>query len=103
MDPQPCAVIRPTQSRARTDSTVLELHRQLPFLDSSVDGFVFYDEGAVFNHFPSVQDLNSVGLGVAWNVNKYAEVDLSGGFPVNHAVNPQQTGAMYFRILLRFN
>ena len=68
--------------------TNLELHKQLPFLDSSVDGFLFYDEGAVYNHYPPVRNLNSVGAGIAWNVNKFAEVDLSGGIPLKSRGQP---------------
>jgi hemolysin activation/secretion protein len=95
----------PTDAVAGPDGfyTNLELHRQLPFLNGSVDGFIFYDQGAVYNHYPSVQDLNALGLGIAWNVNKFAELDLSGGFPLNHVVNPQPVGQLYFRFLLRFD
>jgi hemolysin activation/secretion protein len=95
----------PTDAVAGPDGfySNLEVHRQLPFLNSSVDAYVFYDEGAVYNHFPRVQDLNSLGLGVAWNVNKYAEVDVSGGFPLNRVVNPQPVGELYFRFILRFD
>ena len=95
----------PTDAVAGPDGfyTNLELHRQLPFLNGSVDGFIFYDQGAVYNHYPSVQDLNALGLGIAWNVNKFEELDLSGGFPLNHVVNPQPVGQLYFRLLLRFD
>ncbi len=81
----------------------LELHHALPFLNGALDAYAFYDEGAVYNHFPAIQDLNSLGLGVSWNVDKYAVADVFAGFPLNDVVNPQPSGILYFRLTLKLD
>ena len=60
----------------------LELHRATPILDTSLDVYAFYDRGAVYNTFPTVQILSSAGAGLAWTLNKYLVAVVSAGsFP----------------------
>lgn len=76
----------------------LELHRGFSIADTSFDAYVFYDHGAVYNHAPAVQDLNSLGLGLSWTPNKYLVAEVSAGFPLNEAVDPQSPYEIYFRL-----
>jgi hemolysin activation/secretion protein len=76
----------------------LELHRAVSFLDTSLDGFVFYDRGSVYNSFPSVQTLDAVGLGAAWTLSKYAVAEISAGFPIDKVLEPQAPYQIYFRL-----
>jgi hemolysin activation/secretion protein len=76
----------------------LELHHALAALNTSLDAFVFYDHGAVYNHFPSVQNLNSAGLGFSWTLSKYMVADVSAGFPLDKVVDPQSAYQVYFRL-----
>ena len=76
----------------------LELHHPLALLDTSLDAYAFYDRGVVYNHFPSVQTLNSAGLGLSWTLSKYVVADVSAGFPLNKVVDPQSPYQIYFRL-----
>jgi hemolysin activation/secretion protein len=94
----------PTNAVAGNDGffTNLEFHHPFELPGGPVDAFVFYDEGAVYNQFPAVQDLNSVGAGVTVALTKLAELDLSVGVPLNHVVDPQPPAQFYFRVLGKF-
>jgi hemolysin activation/secretion protein len=76
----------------------LELHHAFAAMNTSVDAYVFYDHGAVYNHFPAVQTLNSAGLGFSWTLGKYVVADLSAGFPLEKVVDPQSNYQIYFRL-----
>jgi hemolysin activation/secretion protein len=76
----------------------LELHRAIPIMDTSLDAFAFYDQGAVYNTFPTVQILSSTGLGLAWTLNKYLVAEVSADVPINKVVDPQAPYQLYFRL-----
>jgi hemolysin activation/secretion protein len=76
----------------------LELHRPIAVLDTSLDVYGFFDHGAVYNHFPAVQTLNSAGMGFSWSVTKYVVAELSAGFPLDKVVDPQSPYEIYFRL-----
>ncbi|WP_158816266.1 ShlB/FhaC/HecB family hemolysin secretion/activation protein [Methylocapsa sp. S129] len=76
----------------------LELHHAAPILGASVDAYVFYDHGAVYNHFPAIQNLDSTGLGFSWSLSKYFVAEVSAGFPLDRVVDPQAPYQIYFRL-----
>jgi hemolysin activation/secretion protein len=76
----------------------LELHRPFHAFDTTIDPYAFYDRGVVYNHFPAVQTLNSLGAGVSWTLSKYAVAELGAGFPLDKVVDPQAPYQIYFRI-----
>jgi hemolysin activation/secretion protein len=75
-----------------------ELHHTLPVWDNGVDAFAFYDHGSVYNHYPAVQTLDSLGLGLSWTVATYLVADVSAGFPLDRVVNTQPGYEIYFRL-----
>jgi len=81
----------------------MELHHALPVWENGLDAFVFYDRGAVYNSFPAVQTLDSLGLGVTWNVVKNLSAELSAGFPLDTVVDTQSDYEIYFRVNLKLD
>lgn len=80
----------------------LELHHAATGpLNTALDAYVFYDRGSVYNHFPAVQTLNSIGAGLTWSISKYATAEVSAGIPLNNVVQPQAPYEVYFRLTAR--
>jgi hemolysin activation/secretion protein len=90
----------PTDAVAGPDGyySNLELHRPIQAFDTTIDAYAFYDRGVVYNHFPAVQTLNSLGAGVSWTLSKYVVAEVSAGFPLDKVVEPQAPYQIYFRI-----
>ena len=79
-----------------------ELHHNLNFISAGTDFFVFYDRGAAYNPAPAVTILNSVGLGLTFNLAKYGIAELSAGFPVTQTFDKQPVAEVYFRLTAKF-
>ena len=84
-----------------------ELHHPLRipaygrFAGAHLDGFVFLDQGGVFNHYPHYQDLRSVGGGFSWGVSKGVVANLSIGFPIQSTLYGQPGSEVYFSLVAR--
>ncbi len=96
----------PTDAVAGPDGyyTNLELHHAATGpLATPIDAYIFYDHGSVYNHFPAVETLNSIGAGLSWSIGKYATAEVSAGIPLNNVVQPQAPYEVYFRLTARID
>lgn len=67
----------------------------------NLDGFVFLDQGEVFNYYPTSQDLRSVGAGLSWGLDRNLMANVSVGVPVEHSVYGQSTSEVYFSLVAK--
>ena len=63
-----------------------------------LNGFAFFDDGAVYSTYPKRVSKRSVGLGVSWDSGYDVIVDLSIARPLNEAMSEQSTSTFYFRV-----
>jgi hemolysin activation/secretion protein len=82
--------------------TNLELHHKLDGLKEDVDAFAFYDHGTVYSTFPATLNLDSVGGGFSWNLNRYFVADVSVGVPVRKTFDRQPDATVYLRLTSRW-
>lgn len=68
---------------------------------TSLDGFVFLDQGSVFNSYPRHQDLRSVGTGFSWGIAKGVTASLTLGFPLEDTVYGQPGYQLYLSLIAR--
>ena len=66
-----------------------------------LDGFVFLDQGGVFNHYPRHQDLRSVGMGVTWPLSPRVSASFTLGVPLETTVYGQSGSEAYFSLTAR--
>ncbi len=85
----------------------LELHHLLPVPDllrnpgSTLDGFLFFDQGRSYNPFPAYQDLRSAGFGASWDISRYLAANVNVGFPLETSVYGQSSSQIYFSIVAK--
>ncbi len=85
----------------------LELHHLLPVPDllrnpgSTLDGFLFVDQGRSYNPFPAYQDLRSAGFGASWDISRYLAANVNVGFPLENSVYGQSSSQIYFSIVAK--
>ena len=85
----------------------VELHHLLPVPEllrnpgSTLDGFLFVDQGRSYNPFPAYQDLRSAGFGASWDINQYLAANVDIGFPLENSVYGQSSSQIYFSIVAK--
>ena len=67
----------------------------------TLDGFVFLDQGGVFNHYPRHQDLRSVGVGCNWPLWPGVRAAFTLGVPLETTVYGQSGSEAYFSLTAR--
>lgn len=77
------------------------LPRDLAIAGANLDGFVYLDQGGVFNPYPPYQDLRSVGAGLSWNINQYFSAEVNAGYPLKKSVFGQSDAAVYLRVIAK--
>ena len=82
--------------------TNVEVHHDLKIIHSGLSGYVFYDHGAVYNPFPGVLNLNSLGFGMTVELQKYGLAELGIGFPVSNVFDRQPSCEAYVRLTAKF-
>ncbi len=66
-----------------------------------IDGFLFVDQGGVFNHFPRYQGLRSVGAGCSWQLSRRVTARVVLGVPTQEVVYNQANTQIYLSLVAR--
>lgn len=76
----------------------LELHRSFPH---HVDGFLFTDNGGVYNTSPRWQVITGIGAGFSWTW-RHLTTSLAGGYAVDRTTPSQGSYQVNLRVALNF-
>lgn len=78
-----------------------ELHKKIPHILNGLDLYAFSDIGEVFSTFPANTLLVSAGAGVAVELQKGLDFNVSVGFPLRKSVSHQSEAEIYARLTVQ--